>query len=66
MVTRVRISAARSRDGIRGVFRSAGGASWPVLAVISAGGALGALARYGLAVAFPARPGGFPWSTLAW
>ncbi len=37
----------------------------PVLAVISAGGVLGALARYGLATAFPHRPGAFAWSTFA-
>ncbi|MFD9488043.1 fluoride efflux transporter FluC [Streptomyces sp. NPDC059991] len=43
---------------------TAGGAKWPVLAVISAGGALGASARYGLALAWPVRAGGFPWSTL--
>ena len=28
------------------------------------GGALGALARWGLAAALPAAPGGWPWSTL--
>ena len=38
--------------------------SGPVLGVISAGGALGALARWGLAVAVPAG-GGFPWATFA-
>ncbi|MEU4236156.1 CrcB family protein [Actinoplanes sp. NPDC026619] len=36
----------------------------PVLAAISAGGVLGALARYGIAAAWPHDPGGFPWSTL--
>jgi CrcB protein len=36
----------------------------PVLAVVSAGGAAGALARYGLARAWPAPPGGLPWATL--
>jgi fluoride exporter len=34
------------------------------LAVISAGGVLGALARYGLTVAFPPVPGHFPWTTF--
>ena len=34
-----------------------------VLTVISAGGALGALARYGLGVAWPPQPAGFPWTT---
>ena len=36
----------------------------PVLAAISAGGALGALARHGLSVAWPHPPGGFAWSTF--
>ena len=31
--------------------------------MISAGGALGALARYGLGVAGPSQPAGFPWTT---
>jgi CrcB protein len=35
-----------------------------ILAVIAAGGALGALARWGLAVAVPRPPGGFPWATF--
>jgi CrcB protein len=37
-------------------------APWAVLSVISAGGALGAAARYGLDQAFPTGPGGFPWA----
>jgi fluoride exporter len=32
--------------------------------VISVGGALGSLARYGLTVAWPHRPGQFPWATF--
>ena len=36
----------------------------PVLAAISAGGVVGALARYGLATAWPHPPHGFPWSTF--
>jgi CrcB protein len=36
----------------------------PVLAAISAGGACGALARYGLATAWPHPPAGFPWATF--
>ncbi|ANS63032.1 camphor resistance protein CrcB [Streptomyces lincolnensis] len=36
----------------------------PVLAVVALGGALGATARYGLALAWPAPPGGFPWATF--
>jgi CrcB protein len=35
----------------------------PVLAAISAGGVLGALARYGLSTAWPHDPAGFPWAT---
>ncbi|GAA0585100.1 CrcB family protein [Paractinoplanes ferrugineus] len=38
--------------------------SAPVLGVISAGGVLGALARYGIAAAWPHAAGAFPWSTL--
>nr|WP_199841194.1 fluoride efflux transporter CrcB [Amycolatopsis sp. AA4] len=32
--------------------------------MIALGGGLGALARYGLAQALPAAPGGFPWATF--
>jgi CrcB protein len=35
----------------------------PVVAVISAGGVVGALARYGLSSAWPHPAGGFPWAT---
>jgi fluoride exporter len=35
-----------------------------VLAVIAAGGAAGALARYGFSAAFPAAAGGADWATL--
>jgi CrcB protein len=34
------------------------------IAVVAAGGALGALARYGLLLAWPTRPGAFPWGTF--
>jgi CrcB protein len=34
-----------------------------VLGAISAGGVLGALARYGLSTAWPHAPGTFPWAT---
>lgn len=37
---------------------------WPVLASISAGGMLGALGRYGITVAWPHDPSGFPWATF--
>ncbi|GAA0360067.1 hypothetical protein GCM10009530_06710 [Microbispora corallina] len=36
----------------------------PVLAAVSAGGVLGALARFGISTALPHPPGGFPWSTF--
>ncbi|NVI86614.1 CrcB family protein [Actinomadura sp. BRA 177] len=36
-------------------------APWGTLGAISAGGVLGALARYGLISAFQYRPGEFPW-----
>jgi CrcB protein len=39
-------------------------APWAVLGMISVGGALGALTRYGLAVAWPHRPDQFPWATF--
>lgn len=44
--------------------RSSAGVVWSVLAVISAGGVVGALARYGLGEAFPHRPGAFAWATF--
>lgn len=34
---------------------------WDVLAVISAGGVLGALGRYAVSLAVPGSPTGFPW-----
>ncbi|NEA98497.1 fluoride efflux transporter CrcB [Streptomyces sp. SID13726] len=36
----------------------------PVLAVVALGGALGATARYALALHWPAPPGQFPWATF--
>jgi CrcB protein len=35
-----------------------------VLVAIAVGGALGACARYGIGLAFPAFPTGFPWATF--
>jgi CrcB protein len=53
---------------VRGPFatarRSRAGVAWPVLAVISAGGVTGALARYGLTEAFPHTTQGFAWTTF--
>ncbi|AEM84216.1 fluoride efflux transporter CrcB [Streptomyces violaceusniger] len=37
---------------------------WPVAAVVAAGGALGACARYGLGLLWPTAPDAFPWTTL--
>lgn len=37
---------------------------WGILAVIAVGGALGAVARHALALAWPAAPDGVPWHTL--
>jgi fluoride exporter len=45
--------------------RALSGVPWSTLAVISAGGVLGALARYGLTAAFPAPAGRFDWAVFA-
>ena len=37
---------------------------WPVVVSVSAGGVLGALARYGIGQAWPTAAGGFPWATF--
>lgn len=37
---------------------------WSVVAVISLGGAIGACARYGASLIWPAGTGQFPWTTL--
>lgn len=39
-------------------------APWSTLAAISAGGIVGALARYGIGAAFPHSPGTFGWATF--
>ena len=44
--------------------RSEWRAQIPVVAVVSAGGALGATARYALSLAWPTPAGGFPWATF--
>ncbi len=38
---------------------------WRIVAVIGAGGFAGGLARYGIGLAWPTPPGGFPWATFA-
>lgn len=40
-------------------------APWTTLGAISAGGVVGALARYGTTTAFPRAPGQFPWAVFA-
>jgi CrcB protein len=49
-------AAAQAQERTRG--------QGPVLAVVAVGGSVGALARYGLARAWPAAAGGFPWATF--
>jgi len=44
--------------------RELAGTPWPVLVAIAVGGALGALARYGLTVLWPHASGAFPWATF--
>lgn len=36
----------------------------PVVAMVALGGALGATARYAIALRWPAQPDGFPWATF--
>ena len=55
-------------DPTRDILRRAGPRSpdvpWSTLAAISAGGVIGALARFGLATAFPHPAGSFAWTTF--
>lgn len=44
---------------------SAHGALWPLVAAVSAGGALGALTRHGLDVLWPPAASGVSWTILA-
>ncbi|GGQ12993.1 fluoride efflux transporter CrcB [Streptomyces roseolilacinus] len=44
--------------------RRAAGFDGPLLGAVALGGALGAGARYAVALALPAAPGAFPWATL--
>ncbi|WP_299529289.1 CrcB family protein [uncultured Streptomyces sp.] len=41
------------------------GGTWPVLAAVSAGGALGTAARYAATLAWPTAPDAFPWTVFA-
>lgn len=51
------VAATRSADRLARMMRR-------TLAAVAAGGALGALARYGLLHLSPTRPGAFPWGTF--
>lgn len=53
----VDLRVARQRTELRRGGRS-------LLAAIAAGGVIGALARYGLSVAWPRQPDEFPWATF--
>ena len=48
-----------------GALRPQIGVPWRVLAVIAAGGGIGALARQGIWALFPHHPGVFDWANLA-
>lgn len=39
-------------------------ARWDVIAVVAAGGMIGATGRYALSLALPTEPGRFPWGTF--
>ncbi|WP_329406815.1 fluoride efflux transporter CrcB [Streptomyces sp. NBC_00704] len=54
--------AGRLRTGVPRGPRASG--QLPVVAVVAAGGGLGAAARYAAALWWPARTGGFPWATF--
>ncbi|MFI5799515.1 fluoride efflux transporter CrcB [Streptomyces sp. NPDC051677] len=45
--------------------RTAGTGQFPVVAVVAAGGGIGAAARYAASLWWPTRTGGFPW-TVFW
>ncbi|GHF36060.1 putative fluoride ion transporter CrcB 1 [Streptomyces mashuensis] len=44
--------------------RRGGAGQGPVVCAVSAGGGVGAAARYGAGLLWPTAPGGFPWTTL--
>jgi CrcB protein len=57
-------AAAAGRSPFEIARRSRQAIPWPVVGVVSAGGVLGALARYSLDQAFPHRPDEFAWATF--
>lgn len=54
----------RAAGSVRRVQTGTPGVGPRVLAAVSAGGALGSLARYGLELALPPAEGALPWATL--
>jgi CrcB protein len=44
--------------------RKLSGQTWALLSVVAAGGVIGACGRNAVALAWPHRPGGFPWATF--
>jgi fluoride exporter len=57
-------AGGRARPPIRRRGLRPGGRPWDVIGVVALGGAIGALARYGMGVTLPARVDSFPWETL--
>lgn len=57
----VSVADSMAADASTGRWR---GGEGPVLAAISFGGVVGALARYGAGRWWPTPPGGFPWTTF--
>jgi len=58
-------SAPRSRRGVVRRRFSTRPRVWDVTVTIASGGALGAVARYGVSTAWPHAPTAFPWATFA-
>ena len=49
---------------VAGGRRTLRGSTWALLSVVAAGGVIGAWGRTALSLAWPHRPGGFPWATF--
>src|SRR5690606_8090868 len=45
--------------------RATGGTTWAITMAVATGGAVGAVARYGMVLAWPQEGGGFPLTSLA-
>jgi CrcB protein len=59
-----RIAEPAQRQPARRRRPAVGGPSWDVLGVVALGGMIGALGRYGIAVAWPTPAATFPWATF--